>query len=442
MPKSRKRAKSKGRSSRSIKITATSVRRIPKIYNIKLEDIDTPEWMAEPDPLFESLWLKYQKGRIPAMLTRMPIDMIRPGFYVLSKDFEYVCDAPPEEVVVGQMYDIRNGARPALHLYANPHPNDPVRFLCPDEVAVYLAYLKLGIRSVPVIVLSRGKQALPFSALEAKVVATAPEQGPRVCSFVSTEKPTELGSFFGLTLPDDPLEVLQTLSTVLEKLVARLRNFHANKTESLHYHHMVFSAVIRAQETLRAIELLIRQDLWYQALALLRVLYEIHLNYYFDWLQPETNYRFLAGATVFGDSLAEQKRATSKELIAKGFDPATVEARSNVIWRPVAMAGNVSEKARLPLVGVAYHKDIYSFLSQVSHQDFEVASLHANRFEDETFLKIEDEVKTTYLRFADLIISEFYTAIDEDIGDPPKTKAEQEKPAPPSPHPLKPPPPA
>ncbi|MCS0613770.1 hypothetical protein NX783_13560 [Massilia kyonggiensis] len=416
MPKSKKRDKTKERRSRAIQLTATTVRRTPKTVEIPIDKTHTPEWMAEPDPLFEGLYLKYLRGRIPGFLTRVPMDCIRPGFYVANRNFEYVCDRPPEDVIYGQMCSIRNGARPPLHLYTNPNPNDNVRFLCPDEVAVYLAYQKLKIRSAPAIVFGRGKQPLPFSALEAKVVSAAAEAGPRVCSLVSTRTPEKLHSFFGLKLPDDPFEVIGRLSKELENRIARLRLFHSPEVEKLHYHHMVFSAMVRAQETLRGIEILIRQDLWYQALALLRVLYEIHLNFYFDWLQPETNYRFLAGAAVFSDNLGQQKRSTAEELIAKGMHPTKAETHSNIIWRPVVLAGTVSEKARLPKVAIAYHKDIYSFLSRISHQDFEVASLHANRFENETFLKIEDDVKTTYLRFMDFIMSEFCICIEEDIG--------------------------
>lgn len=34
-----------------------SVRRIPPSFDIRLDKMRTPEWMVEPDPLFESLYL-------------------------------------------------------------------------------------------------------------------------------------------------------------------------------------------------------------------------------------------------------------------------------------------------------------------------------------------------------------------------------------------------
>lgn len=183
-----------------------------------------------------------------------------------------------------------------------------------------------------------------------------------------------------------------------------------------HYHHMIFSALLRAKETLMAIDLLIRENLWYQALSLLRVLYEIHLNFYFDWLQPESNYRHLAAAAVFnGSMLDKQKSSTKNQLISEGLSAQAAEDQANRVWNPVKIASTVAEKAKLPKVGILYHKDIYGFLSQVSHQNFEIASLHANRFDDEKFLMVEKDLKLTYLRFMDLIVSEFAAAVSDDL---------------------------
>lgn len=185
----------------------------------------------------------------------------------------------------------------------------------------------------------------------------------------------------------------------------------------LHYHHMVFSALVRAQETLQAIEILIEKNLWFQALALLRVLYELHLNFYFDWLQPETNYKFLAAASVFNkEKISKEKGKILNEFMNKGDLSRAAEDRANAIWRPVIVASTVSEKAKLPKVGILYHKDIYDFLSQISHQNFEVASIHANRFDDEKFLVIDQDTKITYIRFMDYIVSEFIQCVDHDIG--------------------------
>ena len=419
MPKSKKRSLKGNRRPENApsKIDAISVRRTAKAFLIPNEKVHKPDWMVGDDAIFISLYKKYLTGRLSGYATRIPIAQIQEGFYSMSQNLEYLCDSPPEDVVEEQMLDIRKGARHPLHLYSNPKPNSEIRFLCPDDVALCVAYRRLGIKSVPAIVFAPGKQSLPESSLEIKVTPSAKNLGPRVCGLISTEKPQTLSTILGSTVSVNASNELSKLTETLRSLVASLRLFHVSEPGQLHYHHMVFSAVIRVQETLRAIELLIETNLWYQALALLRVLYEIHLNFFFDWLQPETNYRFLAALAVLNSAgLAKARVNMSKELIGQGVSQKSADEQANIVWRPVTFASTVAEKARLPKVGILYHKDIYSFLSQIAHQDFEVASLHANRFDDETYLTIDGELKTTYLRFLDLIISEFVVCVDRDIG--------------------------
>lgn len=418
MPKSKKRNNSPSKRGHTpIKLNAMTIRRSPKTFEIDLKKLQTPEWMAGTDHIFLDLYVKYLTGRIPGFLTRMPIDMIKEGFYLPARNFEYLCDAPPDDVVDDAILRIQQGARPPLHLYRNSNPNDGPRFLCPDDVVSCIAYKRLNFGSVPVIVLAPGNQPLPFSALETKASVSDGAIDVRICGLKSREKPSNLPSILKGESSKNPSEDLKKLTDEIRRLIARLRLFHVSHLEQMHYHHMLFSALVRAQETLEAIDILIEKNLWYQALALLRVLYEIHLNFYFDWLQPETNYRYLAAATVFNaKAIARQKLSMSRDLVSQGIAPKVAEARSARAWQPVLFASNVAEKAKLPKIGVLFHNDIYDFLSQISHQNFEVASLHANRFEDEKFLAIDDDVKTTYLRFMDFIVSEFAVCIDEDIG--------------------------
>ena len=421
MPKSKIRVTQRSKQQlKPIRLDITSVRRSAETFLIDPEKIRIPEWMAESDRLFIDLYKKYLLGRIPGFATRMPIDMIKEGFYLPSRGFEYLCDAPPEEIIQEQTEDVRQGARPALHLYANQNPNDNVRFLCPDDVAICIAYRRLGFRTVPAVVLSPGRRSLPFSSFETKAFSTMKDMGLRICGLVSAETPTELPSILGETLPSNPKAAIEALSHTLRNLIERLRIFHVHHTGQLHYHHMVFSAIVRLQETLQAIEILIENNLWNQALALLRVLYEIHLNFYFDWLQPEVSHRYLAAAAIFkGTDVARERRSMTQELIANGLTSHAAAERANLAWLPVTIASTVSEKARLPKIGILYHKDIYDFLSQISHQNFDIASLHANRFDDDSFLAIEEDAKSTYLRFIDCIVSEFVVCVDEDIGTPP-----------------------
>jgi len=418
MPKSKGRKRIQGkRKAKTPALTAVSIRRASPTLKIDPKKVRVPGWMVGTDPIFLDLYRKYLLGRIPGFLTRVPLEMIKEGFYLPAEGFAYKCDAPPEDVVMEQVRAIQQGARRSLHLYVNKNPACEFRFLCPDDVAICLAYKRLQIRSVPAIVFGPGRDSLPLSALETKVIPTATKLGPRVSKLVSADAPTKLASIVGEVLPDNPICVVKNISQALRPLIARLRLFHIAGREQLHYHHMIFSALVRMQETLTAIELLIEKDLWYQALALLRVLYEIHLNFYFDWLQPETNYQFLAAAAVFSNKdVAHQKRLMSEELVAEGVPSTLAAEQANTAWKAVTYASTVADKSQLPKVGILYHKDIYEFLSRVTHQDFEVASLHANRFDDELFKDIGDDVKLTYLRFMDFVVGEFVDCVNSDIG--------------------------
>ena len=119
---------------------------------------------------------------------------------------------------------------------------------------------------------------------------------------------------------------------------------------------------------------------------------------------------------VTEEKISKEKGKILNEFMNKGDLSRAAEDRANAIWRPVIVASTVSEKAKLPKVGILYHKDIYDFLSQISHQNFEVASIHANRFDDEKFLVIDQDTKITYIRFMDYIVSEFIQCVDHDIG--------------------------
>lgn len=420
MPKSNKRTP-KTRAKRPVgnpRIDVFSMRRTATTSLIPIKDIQIPDWMVGTDPIFLSLYTKYLTGKLPAYATRVPIEQIQKGFYLTSQNMEYRCDSPPEIVIEEQMLDIRQGARRPLHLYSNPKPTEGRRFLCPDDVVLYIAYQRLGIASVPAMVFAPGEKPLPESSLEVRVMPSASSLGPRVCGLISTERPQRFPTILGASILPDDISGISKLMSELVSSVERLRQFHVAAPNQLHYHHMVFSAIVRAQETVRAINLLVSGNLWHQALALLRLLYEILLNFFFDWLQPETNYRFLAASAVLGSAgITKAKSRMSKGLMVEGVSQKAAEEQAKIAWKPVTIASTVAEKAKLPKVGITYHKDIYSFLSQVTHQDFEVASLHANRFDDEKFLTIDNDLKITFFRFMDLVVSEFVSCVDRDIGN-------------------------
>lgn len=302
----------------AIRLNALNVRRSreSEFVPIKLEDIHIPEWMhSAGDPIFQRLYAKFVTGKISAYLTRFPMDLIQPGFYLIKNNYEHCLDSPPKSLIAEFMQQIRGGERPSLHLYPNPNPNtrEEFPFLCPDDVLYYEAYKALKISCVPATILSIGNYDLPYSVMEARSQKGLEIIEPRIQRLISAKKPSTLATLIGNEISKNPSETLTILIKKLEYTITRIRQFHISTPAEIHYHQMIFSATLRMKETLEAIEILVKNNLWYQALALLRVLYEIHLNYFFDWLQPQTNYKFLAAAAAMDTATINRLKKNHQE---------------------------------------------------------------------------------------------------------------------------------
>lgn len=206
MPISKSKRKKAGTAKRNSKrsanpLTVVSIARERKSVLVKLDEIHKSDWMVETDPIYLGLYEKYTKGNISGFLTRVSIEDVLEGFYVASRDFEYVCDQPPEVVVAAEEHQIRLGARPPLFLYRNVKAELPGKFLCPDEVVLVKAYRRLKLKTVPAIVLSVGNEPLRYSSFETRATKAHLKYGPKIIKIIPPAPRTSLLISSLMTLP-------------------------------------------------------------------------------------------------------------------------------------------------------------------------------------------------------------------------------------------------
>jgi hypothetical protein len=249
------------------------VKRIP-IDQLKGRDV-------EHDPIFHDKYTKYLTGKIKIFATRMCLNRIKPGFYRSTPNgLNYICDKVSDDDIQYVMDLIRLGDRPALHIYHNVNSNDEIEFLCPDDVAPYHAYQRLGIHSAPVLVLG-SSSLLDESAIAIRgFKCTYNPYTPHIDSIVEKEHRL-VPSLLGADKPGHE-ECFDKLMSAVNGTKERLKQFHKGGLVDHHYHHTLYSVLLRAQETLRSMELLFENGLFLNAATLVRTLYELTLTFYVD----------------------------------------------------------------------------------------------------------------------------------------------------------------
>ena len=86
----------------------------------------------------------------------------------------------------------------------------------------------------------------------------------------------------------DFASVIRTLTRSVESTKNAISAFHLAPAEVvIHYHHTLYSVLCSMEQLLHAIELLLSNDLEYQVRPLIRLAYDLFLNFYIDWLYPE-----------------------------------------------------------------------------------------------------------------------------------------------------------
>jgi hypothetical protein len=401
-------------------LDALSLRRTLPTVEIRADRIKPSTWSAGPDPIFTHKYLKFLKGDATLYMTRVSLEHVKPGFYCHTKTegLEYRCDDPPKDVVMELARTIREGHRPSLHLYGNINESEPARYLCPDDVATYRAYTSLGMKKVPAAILNSHRRKWEESAIGLRVYPQSANDAPTHVHVVENFTPTELPGYISDGALSTDFEThVQVLRSAIEGAKLAIKEFHLSSASPLHYHHTLYSTLIRLDETLHAVRMLARERLWYQAAPLIRTLYETSLNFYLDWLVPEQMHAFFALSSVLTESHVKKFIDDSALNRKSRGSKAARAALKAALDRTFSLVRTVKRKAQLSPLGDDFYQNIYSFLSRVAHQDFEIVANYAHTLERDGRPEFNNDTMLTLIRFADLIVAKVVTRILDDIGE-------------------------
>ncbi|NIF11191.1 MULTISPECIES: hypothetical protein [unclassified Burkholderia] len=395
-------------------LSVDNIRRTPTIHAVPLDDIHSPPYAIEPDEVFVRQYANYIRGRTNAYYTRICEKDIFAGYYRDDAEAAPVIQSTPDEIVDARCAQIRSGRRPTILLRENHGIANAPRFFCCDSLTALAAYRRLGFSLVPAAIFStQVPPGLTHSAFEVSIATNWGDTSPRVAGF----RPCNVDSLFATRLDDLTFpDALAFLEQRVENVLQKLQSFHAEGYETLHYHDTLHSTLVRTRDYLSGARLLLNAGLHSQAVSLYRSLYELHLNFYVDWLAPENSWMELAYA-VNADNLY-LKRLVMK--LSEGFSQGRPKQQADQLTKRALLLarwlGVVANKASFAPVGIGLHGVYYGYLSSVQHQDFREAASHANRFRSEHY-QVIDEGRQNWLRqLVNITVTETLDLIESDIG--------------------------
>jgi hypothetical protein len=389
--------------------------RMPPHVTVKIADIDLPE--CEPDPIFSDLSLKSFRGECSIASTRVSISRITPGFlrYDSEKNIQHIQDAINGEYVLRIVACIRGGERPVLVIYKNRLPSQ-VEFLCPDDIHIYEAYRLVGIKKVPVIILDLQESDLEEAAIYSSYCET-PDGYISYIHRVSKPNFDSVEAFLGSSPPESFDTAANILVDQIMPVIERLRLFHLDGIVDLHYHHTLSSVLYRLSQTIRGMQILINKELYYQALILLRAMYELALNFYIDWIAPEIVGPLLQLSAVTSKrEWLEERRAYYEEKRVDGWDDLTIRILQGADNRAYDLVSKVSEKARVNPLSEK-HAGLYSHLSRIAHQDFTMTARYAHTLQDALDSRDDKSLLRSIIVLTDVLTAQVVERVVADTGD-------------------------
>ena len=391
-------------------IRSLPTKKIP-IDQIKVSDD------VEHDEIFSKKYGNYLRGRLRVHVTRLSLEDITPGFYKpTSEGLEYICDPSDNEGVASTMALIRSGHRPALHLYESIMKGAEKAFVCPDDVPVYEAYKRLGIKSVPSHLLCSNRKSRE-SSIGVRGIKSFDEPYTYQFDKIFPNKHSTFPSILGLDKPAYQkcfADLLQAIDLVKKSLIS----FHVGHPTGLHYHQTLYSILVRSEESLRSMLLLFDNKLYINAATLVRTLYELALTFYIDWLAPTEIYHYLQYSSVFTEKEFGKILNNIREKdISSGLSRSDAQRIHDAKTFAFRLTSVVSEKARLFPMGETHHKDVYKFLSKLTHHDFSMTQRYINTLEHGDDTVFHEDVISTTLYCADLFTTAIVTRILDDVGE-------------------------
>lgn len=384
---------------------------------VPLDQIKGPEDRTD-DEFFLSRYTAFLLGKTPIHESRMSLGLIRRGFWKRSASCWQLIEDPISEADISDVAaTVRLGFRPVLHLYENPNEEDTKRFVCADDMVAHTVYERLGLKKVPVALMAKPRD-LEESCLSVRCFPRGGKSHTPLLDGVVPVTHDQVPSILGM----EKLAVsvsMERLHKILAETKSSLKQFHTPGSTTLHYHHTIYSVLVRSQECIDAMRVLLEAGKPLTAAALLRSLHELALVFYIDWLAPGHMYRYLQMASVQSEKQWEIRcEQWRKADVTNGTPILDAKNIKDAHMRAFRLASVVGERARLFPLGDRFQTDVYSFLSDVIHHDFSMAARYAYTLDHGDEAVYEGDVGRTIVHLADILVAAIVSRIRDDIGGP------------------------
>lgn len=386
---------------------------------IPLSQIKAPEGRAT-DEIFLSRYGAFLRGKAPIHETRISLGRIRRGFWKQTGGtWEIAGDLSSETDLTDTVDMIRLGSRPVLHLYENPNPGDSKRYVCTDETVAHAAYESLGLTKVPVALMGRPRD-LEESCLSVRCFPRGRKQSVPLLEGVVPAIPDLVPSILGTSKPS-AIESFDRLLQALAETKAALKAFHKPGATTLHYHHTLYSVLLRAEDCIQSLRLLTQANKPLTAAGLLRSLYELALVFYVDWIAPGQTYRYLQMASAISEKEWESRcEEWRKADISAGASALDAKNIKDAHLRSFRLGCVVGERARIFPLGEKFQRDIYSFLSDVIHHDFSMTARYTHTLDHGDEAVYHEDATQTTVHVADLLAAAIVSRVRDDVGSLPE----------------------
>jgi hypothetical protein len=396
-------------------LSANNIKLSPTLYSVPAGKIRIPEYLSEvpPDNLFIDLYRDFYLGKSNTYFTRISDSEILCGYFV--KDIEaVVSENTPEKYIEECCRKIRGGHRPTVFLRENDGYPDAPKFFCSDSILLLKAYRRLGIKMIPAALVGRSiSPFLPHSLFESNIAHSKGENGPRLvrvhpCSTRDLAAHSTNDKSFSQTLT--------VLRESVDETISRLVCFHEASDDPVHWHESNYSILVRIRDYLSSSILLIEKNFFDQAASLFRGVYELHLNFYIQWISPENEDLHLAYQLLSEPHLQKHVERSFLDSCRKERSEQDAIERTKRAFFFVRWLGVVKNKADFSPVGMGLHTKFYPFLSSAIHQDFSQTASHANRFEDNSYQTELQKNFSKLILFVNILVTETLALVTDDLG--------------------------
>jgi hypothetical protein len=366
--------------------------------------------------LDENFLKKYQKfltGKLPGYFTRIERNIVKAGYYTMLDGSwsEYI--EPVENWLVEEYVNkIKSGHRPFLVVIKNINKTCNKQYVCPDHVAALYAYENLDITMIPVIILDSNPVLSESAYLISHCYIGGKDIGCLMCGY----KPYNFTEVYSCCSSKNNLRdisVLDSISSKCDEVLQLVKDFHNKDKSEVHYNHTTYSIVYRLKENILAIKHLLSENYFYQAMGLVRSIYELSIDYYLDWLAPEFMGAWLQHKSRFNrNEINKMLSGIASEKVKPKHRDLYIKKMEYIF----SFLSNVSVKAEMFPLGAEFYDEFYRYFSSIIHQDFHMTERHAPLLDDVETNFSNDISIAQMVVFLDVISSSVLVRVSQDYG--------------------------